>query len=80
MALDPNSPQVLTKVRTEQEATLLVNHLAAEGIKAHIAGAGTSTGWPEVPSDVQVVVRQADVARAKELLDLVQQRLQKIRG
>jgi FAD/FMN-containing dehydrogenase len=74
MADDPNSPKVLATVLTEQEAILIVNHLAAEGIQARIAGAGSSTGWPEAPGDVQVVVRQSEVARAKELLELVRRR------
>ena len=73
MPLDPNSPKVLATVLTEQEATLIVNHLATEGIKAHIAGAGSATGWPKARGDVQVVVRQDDIPRAKEALDLVRQ-------
>ena len=78
MAPDPNSPKVLVRVLTEQEATLIVNHLATEGIKAHIAGTGSATGWTEAPGDVQVIVRQGDVARAKELLEVVRWRIPKI--
>ena len=78
MSLDPNSPKILATVLTEQEATLIVNHLAPAGIKALIAGAGSATGWPEARGYVQVVVRQADVARAKELLKRVRRRTPEI--
>jgi hypothetical protein len=73
MAADPDSPQVLATVRTEVEAALIVNHLADQGIKAFVAGAGGPSGWPDARKDNQVVVRQADFARAKESLDLVRQ-------
>ncbi len=69
MAIDPDSPQRLTTARTDMEAGMIVNLLADAGIKALAAGAGTSTGWPEAPGDVQIVVRQADLARAKEVLE-----------
>jgi hypothetical protein len=71
MSGDPDSPKVLATVRTDMEAALVVNHLATQGIKAFVSGVGTSTGWPEAPGDVQVVVRQSDFERAKESLDLV---------
>lgn len=69
---DPNSPQVLTTALTEQEAALIVNHLDALGIKADIWGARSFAAWPEIPRDIQVVVRQADLSRAKEALDQLQ--------
>ena len=71
MADDPSSPKVVAIVRTEMEAALIVNRLADEGIQALVAGAGSSTGWPEAPGDVQVVGRQEDLARAKETLALI---------
>lgn len=71
MTTDPNSPKVLATVRTDIEAALIVNHLADRGIKAYVSGAGSATGWPEAPGDVQIVVRQIDLAQATELLDLV---------
>jgi len=71
---DPNSPQVLTTTLTEQEAALIVNHLDALGIKADIWGARGLAAWPDVPRDIRVVVRQADLSRAKEALDRIQQR------
>jgi hypothetical protein len=71
VAADPDSPTEVARVRNEVEATLIVGHLESLGIKAFISGAGTSTGWPEVPGDVQVVVRQADLERARTALDQI---------
>jgi len=71
---DPNSPQVLANLRTDTEAQLVVNHLESIGIKALIAGAGPSTGWPRAPSETQVVVRRADLERAKEALSTIQRK------
>jgi len=72
--IDPNSPQVLTTALTEQEAALIVNHLDAQGIRADIWGARGLAAWPDVPRDIRIVVRQADLSRAKEALDRVRQR------
>jgi len=70
MTADPNSPQAVASLLTEQEAAAIVGHLDSLGIEAHIWGNQLgSTAWPEVPTNVQVVVRQADVARAKEALE-----------
>ncbi len=65
---DPNSPQVLTTAWTEQEAALIVNHLETLGIGAEIWGAPGLAAWPDVPRDIQVVVRQADLSRAQDAL------------
>jgi hypothetical protein len=70
---DPNSPQVLTTALTEQEATLIVNHLDGLGIKADIWGVRGLAAWPDVPRDIRVVVRQADLSQAKEALDRIRQ-------
>jgi hypothetical protein len=70
-APDSNSPRVLATALTEQEATLLVNHLSTLGIKADIWGANGLAAWPEVPRDIQVVVRQDDLSRAKKALDRI---------
>jgi uncharacterized protein (UPF0128 family) len=67
---DPNSPQVLARMLTEQEATLMVNHLQALGIRADIWRDDAATCIP-APPDVRVLVRQADLSRAKEALDRV---------
>lgn len=69
MTVNPDSPQVVASSLTEQEATVFASHLESLGIRAHVWGAHSSAAWPEVPRDVQVVVRQADLTRAKEALD-----------
>ncbi|HLJ94133.1 MAG TPA: hypothetical protein VKU02_13180 [Gemmataceae bacterium] len=68
---DPNSPQVLTTALTEQEAALIVSHLETLGIHADIWGVPGLAAWPDVPRDIQVVVRQADSSRAQEALSLI---------
>jgi hypothetical protein len=73
MANDPDSPTVVTTARNEAEAALMVSHLESVGIKARIAGAQTQTAFPYVPCDIQVVVRQADLERAREALEDVGQ-------
>jgi len=73
MTVDPNSPKVLATLPTEVEAALVVNHLRNQGIEAHMSGSGSAAGWMDERIDIQVVVRQTDLARAKELLDLVRQ-------
>ena len=73
MADDPNNPQVLAGLLTEEEAALIVGHLDSLGIHADIWGANTSgVAWPEVPRNVQVVVRQADLERARAALERLQ--------
>lgn len=73
MENDPNGPHVLANSRTQMEAQLVVNHLEILGIKALINGAGPSTGWPEALGEIQVVVRRADIERAKQALADMQQ-------
>jgi hypothetical protein len=74
MAEDPNSPQVVVGLLTPEEAAEFANHLESLGITAHVWGANTAMAYPEVPRDTQVVVRQADLARAKEALDRLRSR------
>jgi hypothetical protein len=73
MTVDPNSPKVLATLPTEVEAALVVNHLRNQGIEAHLSRSGSAAGWMDERIDIQVVVRQTDLARAKEALDLVRQ-------
>ena len=80
LAADPSSPKVLAILPTEAEATLMVDLLADQGIKALISGTGSSTGWPETPGDVQVVVRQSDFARARQLLERFRRLIKKRSG
>lgn len=70
---DPNSPQIVASALTEQEATLVVNHLEALGIRADIWGGAGMVAWPDVPRNIQVVVRHADVLQAKEALERIRQ-------
>ena len=53
---------------SEYEAILMVQALEARGIGAQAAGALTSGFRAEAPGEVQVVVRQADLAAAREVL------------
>ncbi len=71
MTIDPNSPRVLAAFPTEAQAALVANHLNEQGIRALVAGSEPGTAWPDTRSDVQVVVRQADLTRAAELLEEV---------
>ena len=71
MRIDPNSPKVVATLPTEEEAVLLADHLATHGIKAHIAGSGSPGGLLAARFDTQVVVRESDFARAKELIELI---------
>ena len=68
MADDPNQPIVLTKVPTEAEAAMIVAALENQGVVAHATGALTSGFRTEVPSGVQILVRQEDLERAREAL------------
>jgi hypothetical protein len=69
MAMDPDSPQVVARSLTEPEAAVFASHLESLGIKTQVWGATLGAVWPEVPCDVQVVVRQADSSRARAALD-----------
>jgi tRNA A-37 threonylcarbamoyl transferase component Bud32 len=65
---DQNSPQLLVTLLTEPEAATIVAYLDSLGIQAEIWGANSSPMWPEGHADVRVVVRQADLARAREAM------------
>ncbi len=68
MAQDPNSPRVLLTTRNEVEAAGIVTALAACDIEASITGGFTSGFKAEAPGNVQVLVRSADLERAKQAL------------
>jgi hypothetical protein len=65
MSEDPNSPKILATVPTDAEAAIIANYLVDQGIKSHIVP-GSNYGSPDV------IVRQADFARARELVALAQ--------
>ncbi|MGE0757173.1 MAG: DUF2007 domain-containing protein [Pirellulaceae bacterium] len=66
---DPFSPQVLTVVPDEIQAAAIVALLESHGIKAQATGGFTAGFRAEAPGGVQVVVRQADLVSAREILD-----------
>jgi len=66
MAEDPGSPQIVAGFLSGSEALTIAGHLNSIGIIAHVWGAHLCDAWPEVPCNIQVVVRQADLARARE--------------
>ncbi len=71
MAIDPNGPVVCAVAPSETEAYSLVHYLGEHGIKAFVSGAGSALAVAVLAQrvDMQVVVRQCDLARAIELLD-----------
>jgi len=74
MPNDPDRPVVLTAVAGEAQAAMIVAALEEEGIKAHAQGGLTAGFRAEVPGDVQVLVRHADLDRARELLQSIDTR------
>ena len=66
---DANTPVTLISVTNEFAASAIVAALAAAGIKAETTGAFTSGFRAEVPGDVEVVVRQADVEAGMAVLE-----------
>jgi hypothetical protein len=65
MTADPDSPRVLARLRTEADAQLLVDYLKSLGIHSILCGTALMSVRPEVPADVEVRVRQADLDRAQ---------------
>lgn len=72
MTGDPNSPRRLVSVQNEIEAGGLVTALANYGIEARTTGGFTSGFKAEAPGMVQVIVRQADLERARQALAEIQ--------
>ena len=68
MADDPNQPVVLVTVPTEVEAAMIAAGLENEGVSAHTEGGVISTLYPGACDGVHILVRQADVERAREVL------------
>ncbi|MBL8849995.1 MAG: hypothetical protein JNG89_09930 [Planctomycetaceae bacterium] len=65
MQTDPESPQVLARLRTEADAQFLIDHLGSVGIRAMMTGNVLLNVYPEVPADVRVLVRACDLERAQ---------------
>jgi hypothetical protein len=68
MADDPNEPVVLTTRPSESLAALIVAALKDHGVEAQATGGFTSGFRTEVPGEVRVLVRQADLGRAQQAL------------
>lgn len=73
MPEEPDTLEVLTRVRSEVEGDLIVRCLADRGIAAKAVGEFTSGFRAEAPGDVSVLVRHCDLARAKVALAAVRQ-------
>lgn len=69
---DPNQPTLLTMVPTEPQAVMIVAGLEDEDIPAWIMGALTSGFRAAAAGQIQVLVRQSDVERAREVLQTLQ--------
>ncbi|MDX9911792.1 MAG: DUF2007 domain-containing protein [Phycisphaerales bacterium] len=65
---DPQRPVVLTTRPMEAQAAMVAAVLRDEGIPAELAGMYTAGFRAEAPGVVQVLVRQGDLERAKEIL------------
>ncbi len=65
---DANDPVVLTRVPTEAEAAMIAAMLEGQGIDTQTSGELTSGFRAEAPGSVSVLVRQADLDRAREVL------------
>jgi hypothetical protein len=62
---------LLTSTPTEMEAGIIVGALEERGIRATMTGTYTAGFRAEAPGWVQVLVSEADLAAAKEILEEV---------
>jgi len=69
----PEHLKTLTTVSTDVEASAIVTALDAEGIRAKAVGGYTAGFRAEAPGGVSIIVAEADLARAKQVLDDVRQ-------
>ncbi len=73
MPTDPNSPEVLSSVRTDVEAAAMVGALAERGIEASTTGGYTAGFRAEAPGFVNVIVKRKDLDRARQALADIEQ-------
>ena len=73
MTTDDNKPEILPRVENDIIAAAIVTGLAAHGIKASTTGGYTASFVAHAPGDVQVIVRQRDLAEATKVLNELQQ-------
>lgn len=76
--MDFDSPQLLIAVSSEIEAGAIRTALAAEGVEARIVGELTAGFRVEAPGMVRVMVRQQDLAKARELLPIIRDEAKEI--
>jgi hypothetical protein len=69
MSIDPSNPEILISVFTEAEAVAIVLGLKDYGINATTTGSFTAGFRAESPGFVNVVVKHADLNRARNALD-----------
>ena len=74
MTAEASSLEVLTQVPNEIEATLIANELESEGIMSVLTGVNTASFQAEAPGMVSVMVRHADLERARQIMMMVQNR------
>ncbi len=74
MTAEASSLEVLTQVPNEIEATLIANDLESEGIMSVLTGVNTASFQAEAPGMVSVMVRHADLERARQIMMTVQNR------
>ena len=74
MTAEASSLEVLTQVPNEIEATLIANDLESEGIMSVLTGVNTASFQAEDPGMVSVMVRHADLERARQIMMTVQNR------
>jgi len=65
MSDDPNSPSLLLAVATEPEAAAIVTALSDYDIQATVTGSFTLGFRAEAPGDAKILVRRADLDRAR---------------
>ena len=73
MSDDGMNLEVLVRVPTEVEASVIVGELEARGIRAEAVGGYTASFRAEAPGDVKVLVRSADVEQAQAALKEMRQ-------
>lgn len=58
-------------VTNEIHATLIVNALAEEGIRAVTTGASTAGFRAEVPGEIHIIVHESNVEQARAIVDSI---------
>jgi hypothetical protein len=65
MTTDPDSPRVLARLRSEADAQFLADRMRSLGIKAIVCGSPLMSAQPELPAEIEILVRQGDLERAQ---------------